>query len=72
MNFVDTYVACPGKFWRIRPTKIEFESNFSSISQNLRTNEYSNFLLLKILRIRPSEIECEGDFSSLFNGYIPL
>ena len=37
--------ACPGKFLRITPTEIEFESNFSSMSQHLRSNECSNFLI---------------------------
>jgi len=43
VNFVDMWdmKACPGKFLRIRPTEIEFESNFSSISQYLR---YCTFL----------------------------
>ena len=47
VNFVDMWdlKACPGKFLRIRPTEIEFDSNFSSISQHSRSNEYSNFLI---------------------------
>ena len=41
--------ACPEKILRIiiRPTEIEFESNFSSISQHLRSTEYSPFLIAK-------------------------
>ena len=39
--------AFPGKFLRIRPTEIDFESNFSSTSQHLRSTEYSNFLIAK-------------------------
>jgi len=46
----------------ITPTEIEFESDFSSISQHLST---ASFLLPKIVRIRPPEIECEGDLSNL-------
>ena len=42
--------AYPGKILGIRPTEIEFESDFSSISQYLSTLP---FLLLKILRIDP-------------------
>ena len=30
---------------RTRTTKIEFESNFSSISQHLRSTEYNTFLI---------------------------
>ena len=63
--------ACPWKILRIRPAEIEFESNFSSISQYLRSTEYSTFLIAKKLRIKPSEIECEADFSSL-SKYIYL
>ena len=66
VNFVDMWDlnACPRKILRIKPTKIEFESNFSSASQNLRSTEFSTFLIAK-LRIRPTETECEADFSSL-------
>ena len=53
--------ACLGKFLRITPTEIEFES-FDNVSQHLRSTEYSTFL---IASIRPSEIECEDDFSGL-------
>ena len=47
VNFVDMWdlKACPGKSLRIIPTKIEFESNFSSVSQHLRSTEYSTFLI---------------------------
>ena len=67
MNFVDMWdlKACPGEHLRIKPTKIEFKSNFSSISQHLRSSEYSTSFIVKKLRIRPSEIEFEDDFSSL-------
>jgi len=41
---------------RIKP-EFEFESNFSTTSQHVRSTEYSNFQ--KFLRIRCSEIECE-------------
>ena len=66
VNFVDMLdlKACPGKILRIKPLEIEFESNVSSISQHLRSTEYSTFLITEKLRIRPSEIEFEGDFSS--------
>ena len=49
MNFVDMWdlKACPGEFLRITPTEIEFESNSSSISQHLRSSEYSTFLIAK-------------------------
>ena len=33
VNFVDMRDLKAGKFLRIRPTEIEFESNFSSVSQ---------------------------------------
>ena len=49
VNFIDMWdcpgKACPGKFLRITPTKIEVESNFSSISQHSRSSEYSKFLI---------------------------
>ena len=47
VNFVDMWdlKALPGEFLRITPTEIEFESNFSSISQYLRSSEYSTFLI---------------------------
>ena len=47
VNFVDVWnlKVCPGKFLRIRPTEIAFESNFSNISQHLRSTEYSTFLI---------------------------
>ena len=35
----------PEKFLKIRPSEIEFESNFSSISQHLRSTEYNTFLI---------------------------
>ena len=58
--------ACPGKILRIKPSEIEFESNFSRISQHLRSIEYTvPFLLPKMFRIRPCKVEFEGDFSSL-------
>ena len=49
MNFVDMWdlKAFPGEFLRIRPTEIEFESNFSSISQHLISSEYTTFLIAK-------------------------
>ena len=70
MNFVDVWdsKAYPGKILRIRPTEIEFESNFSIISHHLRSTEYSNFLIAEILKIRPSEIECEDDFSTVYHN----
>ena len=47
VNFVDMWdlKAFPEKILRIRPTEIEFESNFSSIPQHLRSNEYNIFLI---------------------------
>ena len=66
-NFVDIYVGFN------RPTEIEFENNFSSISQHLRSTEYSTFLITKKLRIKPTEIECGSDFNKfVFNSYIPF
>ena len=64
MNFVDMWDLkdWPSKILRIRLTKIEFESNFSTTSQHLSA---VTFLLQKFLKIRPSEIGCDGDFSSL-------
>ena len=47
VNFVDMRDLKAGKFLRIRPTEIEFESNFSSVSQYLRSTEYSTFLFAK-------------------------
>jgi len=49
VNFVNMWdlKACPGKVLRITPTEIEFESNFSNISQHLRSTEYSAFLIAK-------------------------
>jgi len=41
--------AFPGKILRIRSTEIEFKSNFSRISQYLRSTEYSTFLIAKKL-----------------------
>ena len=38
--------ACPGKILRIRPTEIEFDSNFSSISQHLKFTECMQYLLV--------------------------
>ena len=37
--------ACSGKILRISPSEIEFESNFSSITQNLRSTKYSTLLI---------------------------
>ena len=47
VNFVDMWdlKAYPGELLRITPTELEFESNFSSISQHLRSSEYSTFLI---------------------------
>ena len=58
VNFVDMWdlKACLGNFLRIKPTEIEFESNFSSISQHSRSTTYSTFLIAKNLRIIPSVI----------------
>ena len=49
VNFVDMWdlKACPRKILRIRTPEIEFESNFSSILQYLRSTEYSTFLIAK-------------------------
>ena len=44
MNFVGMKASL-GKFFRIRPSEIKSESNFSSISQHLRSIEYSTFLI---------------------------
>jgi len=47
MNFVGMWdlKVCPGEILRITPTEIKFESSFSSISQHLRSTEYSSFLI---------------------------
>ena len=47
VNFVDMWdlKAYHRKILRIRPSEIEFESSFSSISQYLRSTEYSTFLI---------------------------
>ena len=47
VNSVDMWdlKACLGKILRIRPSEIEFESNFNSIPQHLRSTEYSTFLI---------------------------
>jgi len=37
--------ACPGKFLRIRPSGIEFESHFSVISQCLFSTKHGTFLI---------------------------
>jgi len=52
VNFVDIWnlEVCPGKIFRIRPFEIEFENNFSSISQHLRSTES---VALKIWEIDP-------------------
>ena len=58
-------------FLKIRSADIEFESNFSSISQHLRSTEYSTFLIAKNFGNRPSEIEYQSDFSRfVFNSYL--
>ena len=59
-----------GLLLRIRPSEIEFDSNFSSISQHLRSTEYSTFLITENLRINPSEIECEGTISTVYQNKI--
>ena len=47
VNFVDMWdlKACHRKILRIRPSEIEFESNFNSVSQHLRSSEYKTFLI---------------------------
>jgi len=56
---------------KIRPIDIEFESNFSSTSQHLRSTEYSTFLIAKNFGIRSSEIEYQSDSSRfVFNSYL--
>jgi len=51
VNFVDMWglMGCPGKFLKIRPSEIEFESIISAlaISQYLRSSKYSTFLIAK-------------------------
>jgi len=49
VSFVDMWdlKAFPGKILRNRASAIEFESNFSSISQYLRSTEYSTLLIVK-------------------------
>jgi len=37
--------------WKILRIEIEFESNFSSISQHLRSSEYNTFLIAENLRL---------------------
>ena len=53
VNFVDMWnlKACLKKALRIIPSEIEFESNFSSISQYLKSTEYSTFLIVKKFEI---------------------
>ena len=49
VNFVDMWdlKACHGKILRNTLSEIEFKSNFSSISQHLKSTEYSNYLVSK-------------------------
>jgi len=52
VKFVDICMWDPQENLRIRPSEIEFESNFSSTLQHLRSTEYSTFLIAKSLRIK--------------------
>ena len=64
VNFVNMWGwgACPENILRFRPSEIEFESNFSSISQYLLSTEYIvPFWILKILRIKsPQDLMWAG------------